>query len=238
MTTAGLTVTIDGPAGVGKTTVGLLLAARLRALFVDTGLFYRGLTALALAEGVSIEDGRAVARLVPELAARLTPPPIPPPNSGAQPAGASPAQAATWPPQAFVPGMSDPDVEAQVSAVASQEEVRSALLPLQRQALDAERIVAAGRDLGSVVFPDADAKLYLDASLEERARRRAGQAGQAERIGLVAKALAHRDETDSTRRAAPLALAPGAIRVSTDGLSVEEVVEQIEQIVSMQMAVK
>ena len=215
-------VTIDGPAGVGKTTVGIRLAARLDAVFVDTGLFYRGLTALALTRGVSSHDGTGLAELVPDLE-RL----LPSPDDGSPENGPR-----VWPASDFIDGTQSSPVEAQVSVVAGLEEVRAALLPLQRRAAEADRVVAAGRDVGSVVFPQADVKVYLEASLSERARRRAAQAGQAFQEAIVGEGLAQRDERDSGRALAPLIVPSGAMVVSTDGLSIEEVVNRLEQIVS------
>lgn len=219
-------VTIDGPAGAGKSTVGLRLAARLGAIFVDTGLFYRGLTALARANGVSWQDGDGLAGLVPDLDRTLSAP------SSYQQNGPASDDVRVWPSPGFVPGIDSLQVEAHVSAVASHQEVRAALLPVQRRAAQAERVVAAGRDVGSVVFPEAEIKVYLDASLGERAQRRAAQAGDVAQAARVGAALAHRDETDSGRAVAPLTIPPGAIVVSTDGLSIEEVVNQLELIVS------
>jgi cytidylate kinase len=193
---------------------------------MDTGLFYRGLTALALAKGVSTQDGEGLSRLVPELESLLDPPNQRQRNLGAD------DHPALWPAPDFVAGTQSPPVEAHVSTVAGQEVVRAALLPLQRRAAEAERVVAAGRDVGSVVFPQAAIKVYLDASLAERARRRASQAGQASEEATVGAALSQRDESDSGRAVAPLTVPPGAVVVSTDGQSIEEVVSRIEQMVN------
>ncbi len=220
-----LIVTIDGPAGAGKTTVGLRLAARLGAMFVDTGLFYRGLTALAVARGISSHDGDGLAGLVADLD-RL----LPSPCSGYQNKPAS-DDIRVWPSPSFVPRIDSAQVEAQVSAVAGHEAVRAELLSVQRRAAEAGRVVAAGRDLGSVVFPEADIKVYLDASLAERARRRAAQSGDPTEASKVGEALANRDERDAGRSVAPLTVPKDAIVVATDGLSIEEVVNRVDLIV-------
>lgn len=214
----GPLIAVDGPGSSGKSTVGALVAARLGLRFCDTGLFYRAATWLALERGVAPDDGPALARLVPEL--RL--------EADAE-GRYTRVRAAGRDVTPFVHG---PRIEREVSEVSRQPEVRAALLVRQRE-LAAERgIVMAGRDIGTVVLPDADVKIYLDASLAERARRRvlergagADQSGEAGR--RVLDELRRRDAIDSGRTTAPLRIAPDAIVICTDGFEIEDTVDAV-----------
>lgn len=211
-----LIVAIDGPAGVGKSTVGSLVADRLGATFLDTGVLYRAVTLAALEQGISPDDGPALGSLAQDLPLRVRRP-------------ADPAMGAS---QVLLGGrevtseIRSPEVDAHVSEVSAHPEVRQALIPLQRRAADAPRAVVVGRDIGTVIFPDADLKIYLEATESERARRRARQAGS-EEIEEVRRRLAHRDTLDRARPRSPLGPAPDAIVIETDGVAVNEVVDRI-----------
>lgn len=218
-----LLVAIDGPSGAGKTTVGLLLARRLEALFLDTGLFYRALTALALERSGPISDGASLAVLVSDLEVTIPP-------------GGAPVSVGLRVGQQAAPAVASEAVEAHVSEVSAHPAVRAALLPLQRDAARADRVVAVGRDVGTVVFPEAHVKIYLDASLAERTRRRAAQVGVMGPNDSVGRALAERDALDSGRAVAPLTRAPDAIEIWNDIQSPEEVVERMYQIVALKAA--
>ena len=212
----GLVVALDGPGSSGKSSVGAAAAKVVGYRFFDTGLLYRALTWLAEHRGVSVDDADGLVALVPDLglatddAGRLS--------------------------RVVVDGVdhtSDikaPAVEAAVSAVSAVPEVREALLDRQRQLAEGGGIVMAGRDIGTVVLPHADLKVYLDASVEERARRRAGQRGidplSAEGQSIL-EALRRRDRLDSTRAVAPLRIAPDARIITTDGNTFDQTVAAV-----------
>jgi cytidylate kinase len=215
-----ITVALDGPASSGKSSVGAAAAARLGLRFVDTGLVYRALTALALREGVATDDA---AGLVP-LAARME---LADDGTGRLTRVMLDGRDAT-------DAIHNALVDGSVSAVAKVPEVRAALLQYQRDLAAAGGIVMAGRDIGTVVLPDARLKIYLDASVEERARRRILERGidpEGEEAAAVRDALRARDAQDRGREVAPLVAAPDAVIILTDGLdfaaSVERVVETI-----------
>ena len=215
-----ITVALDGPASSGKSSVGAAAAARLGLRFVDTGLVYRALTALALREGVATDDAVG---LVP-LAARME---LADDGTGRLTRVMLDGRDAT-------DAIHNARVDRSVSAVAKVPEVRAALLQYQRDLAAAGGIVMAGRDIGTVVLPDAPLKIYLDASVEERARRRILERGldpEGEEAVAVRDALRARDAEDRGREVAPLVAAPDAVTILTDGLdfaaSVERVVETI-----------
>ncbi|MSQ23701.1 MAG: (d)CMP kinase [Chloroflexi bacterium] len=212
-----LVVAIDGPSGAGKTAAGALLAQRIGAVLVDTGVFYRALTVLAMQERVSPDDENRLVELVPRLSAaiRLT-------------AESSPSAEVLLDGRPFGDDIFAPDVDARVSRVASHRAVRAALLDLQRAPAEGRRAVVTGRDVGTVVFPGAVVKIYLDASIEERARRRSRQVGG---DGIaVTQSMTRRDALDAGRTTAPLVQARDAIRLDTDDLTVEQVVDRLEVI--------
>jgi cytidylate kinase len=209
-----IVVALDGPASSGKSSVGAAAAARLGLRFVDTGLLYRALTAAALREGVATDDA---ARLVP-LAERVT---LADDGSGRLTRVLLDAVDAT-------DEARGPDVDASVSAVSRIAEVRAALLPRQRALADGGGIVVAGRDIGTVVLPDADLKLFLDASVEERAARRIGERGldpAGEEAEAVREQLRARDDQDRNRAVAPLRAADDAVVIETDGNPFERTVD-------------
>ena len=206
-------IAIDGPAASGKTTVGRALAERLGRLFVDTGVFYRAATIAALDSGTPLDDEPSLVRLAADIHVAFA--------DGGERVLLDGADATLR--------LRDPDVDAAVSPVSAVAGVRAALLGKQRELAEAGPVVMVGRDVGTVVLPRA-AKVYLDASPEERARRRFAElaGGSAPRSeSAVRENLDLRDATDSQREHAPLAAAPDAVRVATDRLSVAEVVEHI-----------
>jgi cytidylate kinase len=214
-----LIVAIDGPAGAGKTTVGARLAERLGATFVDTGIFYRVLTLLALERDLDFGDATALAAIARDLQVRLAPPGAEGPSGdvlvGGRTLGAE---------------LRTPEVDAHVSVVAGHGAVREALIEPQRRAVAGGRAVVVGRDIGTVICPDADLKVYLEATPDERARRRVLQLGHALPLDQVRASVDRRDELDRTRTVAPLEAAPDAIVLATDGVPVEAVVERIHRL--------
>jgi cytidylate kinase len=216
-------IALDGPAAAGKTTVGQRLAERLGWVFFDTGILYRAVTWLAQQKGFGSADARALADLAASMDVRVTASSV---ADGRDVDVIVDGVDATW-------RLRTEAVDRAVSAVAAVPEVRTALLPAQRRAVEGHSAVVSGRDIGTVVFPDARLKVYLDASTAERARRRAGQLaaqGSAPATTEVASDLARRDRLDSERAAAPLVAAPDAVHLPTDGLTVDDVVARIVEL--------
>ncbi|WP_323363616.1 bifunctional pantoate--beta-alanine ligase/(d)CMP kinase [Leptothoe sp. PORK10 BA2] len=215
-------IAIDGPAGAGKSTVARQLAHQLGLLYLDTGAMYRALTWYVLSQGCDPQDEVAVADLLPKCEIQLVAT-----QSGTEP----------HPPEVFVNNIAvtqairTPEVTAQVSAVAAQGIVRQALVAQQMQYGQAGGVVADGRDIGTHVFPDAELKIFLTASVEERARRRqqdlASQQQPVPELIELAKAISERDHKDSTREISPLRQADDAIEVVTDALTVEKVLDKL-----------
>ena len=208
MTTEGL-IAIDGPAGSGKSTVARAVAARLGVAHLDTGAMYRAVALAALRRGVDPGDEEAVA----EVARR--------------------AEIEVGDDKVVVDGVDATaevrgrEVSEAVSAVASNAEVRRELVRRQREWAESHSGgVVEGRDIGSVVFPDAGLKVYLTASDEVRAQRRAEEGGEGDHEAVAAD-IARRDQLDSTRGSSPLVVAEGAAVIDTTGRSVEEVVEEV-----------
>jgi cytidylate kinase len=217
-------IAIDGPAASGKSAIGSMLADRLGYRFLDTGAMYRALTWLAIRNGVDVHDETALADLAQRarLEARDAPP------------GSAERTSVIVEGEDATPHLRDATVEAAVSFVSRVPAVRQALVPVQRTLAVSGRVVMAGRDIGTVVLPDADLKVFLDASSEVRARRRAQQIrreGYKADIVAIREELQRRDGIDSAREESPLTAAPGAVIINTDDLNIEEVVRRIEALV-------
>ncbi len=211
-----LVVALDGPASSGKSTVGAAAARTLGYRFLDTGLLYRALAWLALERGIAPDDEAALVALVPEIE-------IADDGAGRYARVRVGGRDVT----ALVRAER---VDRVVSEVARQPGVRAALLERQRAIAAGGRIIVAGRDIGTVVLPDADVKLFLDASVEERARRRAAERGIAPDTAEAAAILAdlrRRDEIDRGRAVAPLRVPPDATLLATDGRRFEETVAAV-----------
>src|SRR5450759_20446 len=213
-------IAIDGPAGSGKTTLASLLAKTLDYLYLDTGEMYRALTWAALRDQVDINDGGAVTRLAQRVEIDVHPSKI---ADGRVNDVLLNGQDVTW-------EIRRPEVESNVSIVAAYPDVRHDMTVKQRQIGLRGHVVMAGRDIGTVVFPDAELKIYLDASAEERARRRFSE-NQARGFTLpydeILASMRRRDEIDSTREVAPLRPAEDAVLVDSDELSVDEVLKKV-----------
>jgi len=211
-----LIVALDGPGSSGKSSVGAAAALEVGYRFCDTGLLYRAVTWLALARHVSASYPHAMRGLVDEVE-------LAPDDRGRLA-------------RVLVDGMDHtddvrgPTVDAAVSAVSAIPELRTALLERQRTLAADGGIVMAGRDIGTVVLPDADLKIYLDASVEERASRRTSERGLdpgGPEAKAILEALRRRDELDSTRAVAPLRAAADARIISTDGNRFEDTVDAV-----------
>jgi cytidylate kinase len=219
-----ITIAIDGPAASGKSTVGAALAAKLGYLYFDTGVMYRAVTWAALDRGISISDEEAVGDLAEILLIEVIPPTL---CDGRQYTVLADQVDITW-------AIREPQVNRGVSPVSTYRRVRSALTTQQRRIGAPGAVVMVGRDIGTVVLPEAEVKVYLDATLQERTRRRFSEAllrGQALSYDDVLADLQRRDHSDSTRSEAPLSIAPGAVVIDTTHLSIGEVVEHIEKLV-------
>jgi len=211
---AGTVVAIDGPAGSGKSTLARLLADRLGFRFLDSGAMYRALTWKALQRGVDPTDGAATAALLAGTEIRLQ--------------DAAPASRVLLDGRDVSSAIRGAEVTAAVSRVAAHPEVRAGMVDRQRAFVregSGRGVVVEGRDIGTVVFPDAAVKFFLDASPEERARRRAAETGGGQAAEL--ESIRRRDDADSGRAVAPLRAADDAERVDTTGLTVEQVLEAL-----------
>jgi cytidylate kinase len=212
-------VTIDGPAGTGKSTVAHQLATRLGLEFLDTGAMYRAAALVALESGLDPADGPALAARLAEADLHF--------DWSADPPRIMLGQ------RDVSADIRDLTVSGIVSIVAAQPTVRQELVRLQRLiASKHPRLITEGRDQGSVVFPDAGVRFFLDASMEERARRRVHQlnrAGQSVDERQIRQDIASRDRLDSSRDEAPLVRPEGAIVVDTSTLTQDEVVDTLER---------
>jgi CMP/dCMP kinase len=213
-------IAIDGPAAVGKTTVGRRVAQRLGWTFFDTGVLYRALTWLAQQRGLRIDDAGELAGLASTLDVRIQAPTV---ADGRDADIMLDRTDITW-------AIRSPAVDRDVSPVAALPAVREALITPQRNAARAGRAVVVGRDIGTVIFPDAALKVFLDAAAEERARRRGAELG-ARGVRRAAVDVLHelraRDTLDAQRANAPLVAAADAVRLETEGLTVDEVADRI-----------
>jgi cytidylate kinase len=209
-------VAIDGPAGAGKSTAARKLAARLGYAFLDTGAIYRTVALAARRAGIDWADGPSVARLAAGLGITFVA------DAGVNRVLLDGADVTAE--------IRTPEISDGASRVSAHGEVRAALLGLQRRLGAAGGVVAEGRDVGTVVFPDAPAKFFLTASEDERARRRAAElaaAGRQADTAAVLRDMKERDERDSTRAVAPLRKAADAIELDSSGLAPDEVVERM-----------
>ena len=214
-------IAIDGPAASGKSTVGRLLAQALAYTYLDTGSMYRATTLAALQQGVDVNDEAAVTRLTQEIVIDVIP-------AGDEGDGRLytvllDAQAVTW-------ALRSPELDSQVSQVSSYAGVRQELVRRQRRFGERGGVVMIGRDIGTVVMPDAPLKLYITASAEERAQRRwQERQKQGHRAGYdsILADVIRRDKIDSSREHAPLRPADDAILIDTTGRPPETIVGEI-----------
>jgi len=208
----GILVAIDGPAGSGKSSVAQAVAGRLGVVNLNTGAAYRAAALLALREGVDLADGEGLAAL----ARRVELDPI-----GARIDGVRVGERL----------LRSPEVSAAASKISAHAPLREVLLPVQRGAAEKAKAeggaVVEGRDIGTVVLPDAVLKVYLSAAPEERARRRAYQTGKEGELDRIRAAIARRDRQDSEREVSPLKPATDAVVLDTTSLSLEDVIVRV-----------
>ncbi|MGO4617038.1 (d)CMP kinase [Nocardia sp. 2YAB30] len=224
--TSPLVVAMDGPSGTGKSSVSRRLAARLGARYLDTGAMYRVATLRVLRTGIELTDSAAVAAAVKEL----------PLSIGTDPS----REVIQLDGEDVASEVRGAAVTKAVSAVSAVLEVRELLVALQRDITTAtQRIVVEGRDIGTVVLPEADAKIYLTASAEARAHRRNQQnilEGRGDDYPGVLADVQRRDTLDSTRKVSPLRPAEDAVLVDTSELTMDEVIDELYCVVAQQLS--
>lgn len=217
-------ITIDGPSASGKSTLGNKLAQALGYLYFDTGVMYRAVTWLALKRGIDIGDEAAVTALAEQTRIDVLPPSV---EDGRAYTVIVDGQDITW-------DIRSAQVEANVSPVSAYPGVRKALSIQQRRIGQRGRVVMVGRDIGTVILPNADLKIYLDASVEERARRRfeelRGRELPADYDDIL-QAMRRRDQIDSQRKVAPLRPAEDAFILCSDGFDADQVLERAKSLV-------
>lgn len=207
-------VAIDGPGGAGKSTTARAVAERLGLSYLDTGALYRCVALRAVEQGLALDDGTRIAEIARNLDVRF----------------AAGSQRVSLGERDVTAEIRTPEISQAASKVSSLAPVREALVGLQRRSARAPGTVAEGRDMGTVIFPTAQLKVFLDATMDERARRRVVDLrvlGRAEDVEEVRAQLAERDARDSGRAVAPLRQAPDAVVLDTTHLAFEEVVDRI-----------
>jgi cytidylate kinase len=217
-------IAIDGPAASGKSTLGQKLAQALGYLFFDTGVMYRAVTWLALKQGIDIGDEQAITSLAEQGNIDVRPPSA---QDGRAYDVIVDGRDITW-------QIRQPEIERNVSPVSAFAGVRKALTAQQRRIGNRGKVVMVGRDIGTVVLPNAGLKIYLDASVEERARRRYLELigrGEPAHYETILEAMKRRDRIDSQRQVAPLRPAEDALILCSDGLDIEQVFEQARAMV-------
>jgi cytidylate kinase len=208
-------VAIDGPAGAGKSTIARLVAAKLGFTFIDSGAMYRAIAFWGLREGVDLNDHHKMEQLA--VAADIA---LEPAGPGVRLNG-----------EEITEAVRTEAVSAGASRVATIPGVRRALVEKQRALAAVTSVVMEGRDIGTVVFPAADVKIYLDADPAERAKRRFGDLGADASITTVTAQISERDQRDRTRAEAPLTQAPDAVYLDTTGMSLMETEQAVLKIV-------
>jgi len=215
-----LVVAIDGPAGAGKSSVARRVAAAINALYIDTGAMYRSVAYTALSNGIDVNNPSALTNLAESIRIELLPPNSEEPGTV----------------RVLVDGVDitayirTPEISQLTSAVSAVSGVRRRLVDQQREMAAAESVVMEGRDIGTVVFPNANVKIFLTATPEERARRRKLQleaAGKTLDFDELVREIIERDTRDSTRADSPLIPAADAVTFLTDGLTEDEVVDSL-----------
>lgn len=209
-------IAIDGPAASGKSTLGFMLAKHLGYLYFDTGIMYRAVTYAALKQGIPVENENAITRLAEECYIDVKPPSK---NDGRSSDILINGQDVTW-------EIRQSEVDATVSLISAYAGVRRALSEKQRRIGLQGNIVMVGRDIGTIVIPEAGLKFYLDASVEERAMRRYAELkkrGVRVEFRPILESIRERDRVDSTRDVAPLRISEDAIIINTDELDIDQV---------------
>jgi len=218
------TIAIDGPAGSGKSTLGKLLAEELGYLYFDTGVMYRAVTLGAIRRGIDISDEVQIGQLAEDVHIDVQPPSV---DDGRDNDILLDGVDVTWDIRTDI-------VNQYVSPVSVYAAVRDAMTAQQRRIAQDNKVVMVGRDIGTVVMPDADLKLYLDASIEVRAERRYQELldrGEPADYDAVLKSLQNRDDIDSNREIAPLKPADDAVVIQSDCMGIEQVLERAKELI-------
>jgi cytidylate kinase len=217
-------IAIDGPAASGKSTFAAKLAHSLNYFYFDTGVMYRAVTLAALQNGIAKDNARAMSELAHKVKIDVQPPHV---HDGRQSSVWLDGVDVSW-------EVRTPQVDANVSATAKHKEVRAELVRQQQRIAQQGNIVMAGRDIGTVVLPQAELKIYLTASVEERARRRMHEIiehGEHAKFEEVLAAMRERDRIDTTREESPLRIADDAVVVDSTGWSREQTMTRLIEIV-------
>lgn len=219
------TIAIDGTAASGKSTVGALLAQMLGYLYFDTGVMYRAVTWAALEQNIDVEDVEQISQVAETLEIRVKPDG---PDDGRQYTVLADGQDVTW-------EIRSPAVEAAVGRVSSYPRVRAALTEQQRQIAAGGSVVMVGRDIGTVVLPEADLKVFMRASAEERAHRRYQELvdqGKPADYAEILAAIRERDRQDQEKPISPMIPAHDATIINTDNLSIKEVIARLQELIA------
>lgn len=214
-----MNIAIDGPAGAGKSTVAQRVAAKLQYIYIDTGSMYRALAWAVLHYGVPVNDEQAVSKLLQ--------------NNTIELQRTDGSQRVLWNGRDITGEIRTPEVSQYASIVASYGSVRQQMLVLQRKMAEQGNVVMDGRDIGTHVLPDAEVKIFLTASIRERAERRLKELldkGHETNLAALESEIAERDQRDMERDVAPLRQAEDAVLVDTTGLSIDQVVDRILKI--------
>lgn len=212
-------IALDGPAGAGKSTIAKQLAAHLDYVYIDTGAMYRAVTLAALEQGIDLEDGQRLGELMTSLDIRLTP--------------GENGQRVFIGEREVTESIRSSEVTNNVSFVAKHAQVRSALVEMQRRLAESGGIVMDGRDIGTVVLPDAELKVFMTATVEERASRRHREnvsRGMDSDLEALQAEIALRDKRDSEREVSPLRQADDAIYLDTTVMSIDQVVLRLTEL--------
>jgi cytidylate kinase len=218
------TIAIDGSAASGKSTLGNVLAKRLNYLYLDTGVMYRSVTWAVLKANIDVADEARVSELAQKIDLKLSPPTL---DDGRQYTVLVNGQDITW-------LIRSPEVDVNVSKVSAYLGVRQAMISRQREIAQKGPVVMVGRDIGTVVLPDADLKIFIRASLEVRAKRRHQEClKRDEKVSYdeILAAMARRDQQDRERTHSPMVPAPDAIIIDTDHLTSEQVLQKVESLI-------
>jgi cytidylate kinase len=219
------TIAIDGPAASGKSTLALKLASELDYLYFDTGVMYRAVTLAAIRQGIPMSDEQRISSIARKLDLDVRPPSQ---SDNRQYDVIMDGEDVTW-------AIRSPDVDRNVSQVSMYAGVREAMTKRQREIGSRGQVVMVGRDIGTVVLPDADLKIYLDASVEARAMRRLEEKkerGEFAEFEAILEDMRERDRIDSTRELAPLQAAPDAVILNNTKMSVEKELQEVLQIIA------
>lgn len=220
----GIKIAIDGPAAAGKSTIAKITAEKLGYTYIDTGAMYRALTHKALSQNIDTTDGEKLERLVRNTAIVLSP--------------STKGQAVIVDGHDVSEAIRLQQVTANVSAVAAHTGVRQLMVEKQRQLANGTGVVMDGRDIGTAVLPDAELKIFMTASVEERALRRHlenGKRGITTSLAELQAEISERDRADSEREVSPLKQAEDALLIDTTAMSIEEVANQISELAEKRM---